>query len=711
MATWLGKTAALAATAGLTGLAAPVWADTLPAFNLYGLPGLIDMPTAEPAPDGTLALTYGYVGGANRGSLSFQLAPRLSGTFRYTGIQDFDHPASVDGVYYDRSFDIRFQIFTETDWRPSVVIGLQDFIGTGIYSGEYLVATKTLAPGLAVTAGLGWGRLGSYGAMTSVGTRSDTILGTGGQPTADRWFRGDVAPFGGISWSPDKRLTVKLEYSSDDYEEERRSSDFDHGMPVNLGLDYRFDNGTQLSLYYAYGSTVGAQLTLPINPKTLGVPGGTESAGLPVKPRAPGSAADLGWTSDLPGTSDSVEAQLARALERENLELQGFRLEPTRATLRVRNDTYGAPAQAIGRTARVMTRLLPASVEEFVIIPSDRGMALSAVTMRRSDLERLEQDAAVDMLARTSFSDAQRIAPPVDLQSHPRFTWSLGPSLSYSTFDPDDPLRVDIGASLRGKLEITPNIVLRGALTKRVFGNLDEIDRESESALPRVRTDYGVFAREGDPSLRTLTLSFYGRPAPQVYSRLTLGYLESMYAGASAEVLWKPVSSRLALGAELNYVERRDFDQQFGLQGNETTDPVSGITRSFPKVNGHVSAYYNFGGGYNGQLDVGRYLAGDTGATLTFSREFVNGWKIGAFATLTDVSADDFGEGSFDKGIMLTIPLAIGTGTPSREGTDVTIRSVQRDGGARLSVPDRLYELVREGHEPDVAASWGRFWR
>ena len=89
----------------------------------------------------------------------------------------------------------------------------------------------------------------------------------------------------------------------------------------------------------------------------------------------------------------------------------------------------------------------------------------------------------------------------------------------------------------------------------------------------------------------------------------------------------------------------------------------------------------------------------------------MNGWKIGAFATLTDVSADDFGEGSFDKGIMLTIPLAIGTGTPSREGTDVTIRSVQRDGGARLSVPDRLYELVREGHEPDVAASWGRFWR
>ncbi|ANT60271.1 hypothetical protein AYJ57_07785 [Salipiger sp. CCB-MM3] len=698
--------------AGATALSSIAWADSVPSFNLYGLPGLIDMPDANMAPDATLALTYGRIGTANRGSLSFQIMPRMIGTFRYTGIGDFDHPASVDGVYYDRSFDLRFQILTESNWRPSVVVGLQDFIGTGIYSGEYIVATKTLYPGLQVTGGLGWGRLASNGGFGGFGERSQEVLGTGGQPTTDRWFRGDIAPFGGISWSPNKRLTYKIEYSSDAYDTESERADFEQNSPINLGLDYHFDGGTQLSLYLAHGTTLGAQVTLPMNPKTLGVPGGIESAPSPVKPRQPADVNDLGWASDLATAEASTEARLAKSLERDNLELQGFRLEPRRATLRLRNDKYGAPAQAIGRAARSMSRVLPASVEEFVIIPSQNGMPTSTVTMRRSDIEALENEAATDMLARTRFGEATSAnTPPMTLDSYPRFRWSLAPYYAYSTFDPEGPLRLDLGASLRGTYEITPNIVLSGSVNKKIFGNLDDISREDESKLPRVRTDYGEFARESDPSIPRLTLGFYGKLAPELYGRLTLGYLEPMYAGASTEVLWKPADSRFALGAEVNYVERRDFDMLFGVQGNETTDPVSGITRSFPHVNGHVSAYYDFGQGYNAQLDVGRYIAGDSGATLTVTREFVNGWRIGAFATKTDVSSEDFGEGSFDKGLFITIPVAIGTGEPSRADSTITLRSVQRDGGAKLNIDDRLYERIRENHEPDVAASWGRFWR
>ncbi|SDH33053.1 YjbH domain-containing protein [Alloyangia pacifica] len=697
--------------AGATALAGAVQADTVPSFNLYGLPGLIDMPDANMAPDATLGMTYGRIGTANRGSVSFQIAPRLIGTFRYTGIEDFDHNASVDGVYYDRSFDLRFQILTEGTWRPSVVLGLQDFIGTGIYSGEYLVATKTVAPGWQVTGGLGWGRLGSYNGFDGFGERSAEVLGTGGQPTTDRWFRGDIAPFGGVAWSPNERLTFKVEYSSDAYDIESEQAGFEHNSPINLGMDYRFAGGTQLSLYYAHGSTLGAQLTYAMNPRTLGVPGGVESAPDPVSPRSPAETADLGWTTDLAAAEASTQARLARSLERERLDLEGFDLEPHRATLRLRNTTYSAPAQAIGRAARVMSRVLPGSVEEFVIVPSENGMPTSAVTLRRSDLEALENEAAVEMLARARFDEAPRDTPAMELAEYPRFLWSLAPSFGYATFDPDGPLRIDLGASLRGEVQFTPNIIFSGSINKKIVGNLDEITRESASELPRVRTDYAEYAREADPRIPRLTLAFYGKPASQFYSRLTVGYLEAMYAGASAELLWKPMDSRLAIGAEINYVERRDYDMLFGLQGNETTDPVTGITRSFPHVNGHVSAYYDFGKGYNAQLDVGRYLAGDTGATLTFTREFVNGWRIGAFATVTDVSADDFGEGSFDKGLIFTIPLSVGTGKPSRNDTTLTIRSVQRDGGARLSVDNRLYERIRENHEPDAAASWGRFWR
>lgn len=706
-----GQVGVLAMTAAGMLLAGSALSQPFPSYNTYGSPGLIDMPTAEMAPDATVALTYGHIAGSNRGSLAFQMTPWLTGTFRYTGIENFDDPSSVDGVYFDRSFDIRMQLLRETRLRPAIAVGLQDFIGTGIYSGEYLVATKTLPKGVKITGGLGWGRLGSYDPIASMGTRPATVLGRGGIPTYDRWFRGDIAPFAGISWAPNDRLTFELEYSSDQYDQETRKSDFEHDSPFNLGMQYRFNNDTQLSLYYAYGNTFGVQLSYPFNPKTLGVPGGAETAGLPVKARAPGSARDLGWTASLEGTEASVKQRLTASLDRDKLDLVGFDLSATRATVQLRNPTYGAPAQAIGRTARAMTRLMPASVEEFVIIPTENGLPMSAVTLQRSDLEALENDAAVEMLARTAITDAYGRGVLPDLEEFPRFTWKLLPYYDYATFDPEAPLRIDLGASLSASWELRPNVVLSGAIKKKVFGNLDTITRESESKLPRVRTDYKEYATEGDPAISRLTLDVYGRPGPDLYSRMTVGYLERMYAGLSGEVLWKPVGSRFALGAELNYIRRRSFDGMLGLEENVTVDPVSGIEREIPDVNGHVSGYYAFGNGFHGQVDVGRYLAGDYGATFTLEREFANGWRLGAFATFTDVSEEDFGEGSFDKGIMLTVPFSIGTAKPSRGSDTFTIRSVQRDGGARLNVSSRLYEQVRTWHEPEVANTWGRFWR
>jgi hypothetical protein len=708
----MGVTSAFLAAAGV------VWAQdarNAPSFNLYGLPGLIDMPTAEVAPEGTLSGTVGQIGDSTRTTLSFQITPRLSGSFRYAGIRNFDHPAATprndpDGRYFDRSFDLRFLLFGEAGLRPAVAIGLRDFVGTGLYGSEYVVATKTLAPGLTVTGGLGWGRLGSVNPIGSTGTRSDAILGTGGNLTADRWFRGDVAAFGGLSYAPSDRLNFKLEYSSDNYGFESTFGRMDRASPWNFGVDYRIADGAQLSLYHAYGTELGAQLTFTLNPRTFGVPGGLETAPLPVQPRAAGAASDLGWTRD-PATPARAKASLKQLAAGEGLTVEGLALEARRATVRLLNPRYGAEAQAIGRTARAMTRALPASVEEFVIVPVVSGMALSAVRLQRSDVEALEHEAAAEMLARTSIVDAYGLAPPPDDGVYPKFTWGISPYLRLSFFDPDNPARVETGLRASADFEVTPNMVLSGSVTKRLAGNLDDIEDPSESGLPRVRTDFYRYNEEGDPALEYLQLALYGRPGPNLYGRFTLGYLERMYAGASAEMLWKPVDSRLALGAEINYVQRRDFDLGFGLQDNVTVDPVSGARREIPNVNGHLSAYYDFGRGFHGQLDVGRYLAGDYGATVSLDKEFANGWSVGAYATQTDVSAEDFGEGSFDKGIRFTIPLASFLGTPSRQENNVTIRSLTRDGGARLSVRGRLYDQVRDYHQPEAAKTWGRFWR
>ena len=152
-------------------LTGTVLAEAVPSFNLYGLPGLVDMPTAEMAPDGTLGFTYGRIGDSHRGTMMFQITPKLIGAFRYSGIDQYTGLGEVGGVYYDRSFDLRYQLWNEGAIRPAVAVGLQDFIGTGAYSAEYVVATKTIAPGLKVTGGLGWGRLATHNPVATFGAR------------------------------------------------------------------------------------------------------------------------------------------------------------------------------------------------------------------------------------------------------------------------------------------------------------------------------------------------------------------------------------------------------------------------------------------------------------------------------------------------------------------------------------------------------------
>jgi hypothetical protein len=97
-----------------------------------------------------------------------------------------------------------------------------------------------------------------------------------------------------------------------------------------------------------------------------------------------------------------------------------------------------------------------------------------------------------------------------------------------------------------------------------------------------------------------------------------------------------------------------------------------------------------------GVLRAGRYLAGDWGATVELGRRFESGIEVGGFATLTDVPFETFGEGSFDRGIYVRVPLEL-LGTASRNVATALIRGVQRDGGQRLMVDSPLWDVTRDG--------------
>lgn len=684
-----------------------------PTLNFQGVPGLVDMPGAHQMPDAEGSITVNAFGSdVQRNIFHFQIGPRLSGVFRYV----YGDNLRNTGAYYDRSFDIRYQLVEESLTWPALAVGLQDFGGTGIYAGEYVVAGKTFGR-LRATAGLGWGRFGSEGGFENplgvfgdrFKNRPETAVNVTqtGQFDADQWFRGDAAFFGGLQYAVGDRLMLSAEYSSDGYDLEEANTGFTRQSPVSVAASYRFDSGLDLTAAWLYGDAIGVQLSYSFNPKTPpGPASGREGQGPVV---AASSAVALGWGGMMGGAArdagagESFEARLRSRLGAQGLRLIALKRSGDVLEVHYRNDRYLAEAEGIGRAARVIAGELPAGVERMILVPRQGELSPSAVTLERADLVALQDDldGSWKSFARAEIDDGR--AYPLSLRTpgaYPRFTYGVdlyaGPTVS----DPDN-FVAESGLRFDALLALAPGLTLDTELRQPLLVNRVEPlpnQPEGESDYPVVRTDGARYDDDTDLELRRLTADYVFRPGEDLFGRVSVGQFEQMYGGASAELLWKPADSRLGLGAEITYARKRQPDDPFGFE-------------DFDATTGFVSAYYDFGEGYLGQLDVGRYLAGDTGATLSLDREFDNGFRLGAYATITDMPTEDFGEGSFDKGIRFSVPVSWLLGYPSQRELATTWRPTTGDGGARVKQANRLYEQVRQGQARELQEDWGSFWR
>lgn len=656
-------------------------------LNAYGMPGLVEMPTAGSLPDAQIAATIAGSSSQRMVTLTFQAAPRLTGAFRYGR---FD--GVVDGILYDRSFDLHYRLRDETGPWPALAIGLRDMVGTAVNSSEYLVATKTLGAGVTATVGLGWGRMGSHGGVANpLGWDTRVMdVGLGGTPDSGAWFHGPMAPFGGLDWQANAKTRLTIEYSSDAHQQEVDRGVVDYRSPINVGLNYAASPGVVVGAQVLHGSMIAANVTLTFNPKTP--PAGGDRSPAPA-PFADGSET----TTDFATLRKTIE----RDLRAEGITLVGLTLTGDTAVLQVENTRHPLVAQMIGRTARVLAADLPANIKIFAIEPTAQGMPVARVSLERDSLQALEYNADQTALglAAATFSPAE-MGADLDLGQTPPFSWGVTPYISLSLFDPESPLRGDVGLQSTAKYAFSPNLSISGAVRLKVAGNAGSSDRASGSVLPHVRSDALLYAQEGASGLENLTVDHFGKIGPELFTHISAGYLEPMFAGVMTEVLWQPVASRLSLGAEVGHVMQRDTDKLFGVQDY-----------NYQVTLGHLSAFYNLNHGYQVQVDAGRYLAGDWGSTLTVSRAFDNGWKVGVFATKTDVSYEDFGEGSFDKGFVITAPLAWITGQHSTTAAHVTLRPILRDGGAQLDIRNRLHDLLQGYGQGTMAATWGTFWR
>jgi hypothetical protein len=675
----------------------------------FGGVGLMQNPTARFADEGTLSFGLSTQKPYNHIYASLQLLPWLETTLRYTEIENrlFGPPGfSGDQTAKDRGVDFKLRLLTETHNRPQLAVGLRDIGGTGLFGSEYVVANKRFE-NVDVSLGMGWGRLGARGdarnPFTVLSDKFETRPGAeagGGSPDFNRWFRGErVALFGGLEWwTPWRGLRVKLEYEGNDYTQEASNNNQEVDSPVNLALLFPLGNHFDVSLGVERGNTFMANLSTHINlQRDRGPPKVGDPIPAPVRVR---NTAEMQARLTL-----AQERELARALEQplreQGYTLRGLTLNRDARSLQLwySQGRYRNHAQAAGRVARVLTQYAPDAVESFTLVDLNGPVETHRITLARADLERVALGTgSVEELRRGSSVTGPRLgyrqAALTDVRAFPEFSWDVTPKLRQHIGGPDGFYFGQLWLRFGGDLQLTPELSLSGALGANVYNNFDDLQARPTGALPRVRSEIVNYLKEGENNVVFLEANYIWSPAPEWYARLSAGLFEEMYGGVAGELLYKPYDQPWALGANLNHVWQREFDQRFDFRDYDVTTAHATLYYELP--------YYDI----LAQVSVGRYLARDLGTTLDFSREFANGVRAGAFATFTNVSSADFGEGRFDKGFYLSLPLDLFFTRSTRQRSSFVFKPLTKDGGQKVRDGQALYGLVEGTERGRIYTDW-----
>jgi len=689
----------------------------------WGTIGLLQTPTARMGEAGEASIGISTTSPYTRVNVMLQPLDWLEFGFRYTDISSEKYgPASLSGSqsYKDKSIDFKVRLLSETAMRPAVALGMRDIGGTGLFSGEYLVANKRTGD-FDWSLGLGWGYLGARGNIDNPLSIISDKFKTRPAPDSNvvnsgtfskAYFRGPMSLFGGVQyqtpWTP---LVLKLEYDGNNYQNEPFHQHFTTRSSFNIGAVYRVSSHIDVSAALERGNRAMLGITLHGKLPDIGTPKVSDPAPLPalmqpvvqpavqpvIQPVAEPvmqpliqQAAPAVAATDWSGTAQALEQQT------------GFRVQSIYrdgSQLIVAFDEIDAfyLADKIDRIAAVLNRDAPPEVRAFRVTLVSRGLPVTGYAIERdtwvrnhaSLLAPVDRQQAVFKMPPAAMPDGP---PPRDMytdiyrQEPKRFTLSVGPAYQQTLGGPNGFVLYQLSLNAYAEARLRRDTWLAGDLNLGLVDNYDKFTYTAPSSLPRVRTYLREYLTTSRFTMPLLQLTHVGALGRDQYYSVYGGYLESMFAGVGGEWLYRPWSSPLAVGVDVNRVQQRDFRQDFAL-------------RDYSVTTGNVTLYWDTGWhGVQVDLSVGQYLAKDRGATLDISRVFRNGVRIGAYATKTNVSSSEFGEGSFDKGIYVTIPFdALFTHSTSGVAA-IRWSPLTRDGGAKLARQFPLYDLTDESN-------------
>ena len=171
-----------------------------------------------------------------------------------------------------------------------------------------------------------------------------------------------------------------------------------------------------------------------------------------------------------------------------------------------------------------------------------------------------------------------------------------------------------------------------------------------------------------------------------------------MFGGYGGEFLYKPYDKNWAIGFDAFRVRQRTYEQRLKFFKD------GGAVDKYETTTGHLTLYFEeprsqvlF------KLSGGKYLAGDSGITVDMSRRFKSGLRMGGFFSLTDISKEEFGEGSFNKWIYFRMPMDLYFpiqaffSNHSRGLIPFGLTPLTRDGAAKLYIGHDLYGVTDQG--------------
>ncbi|PWC13648.1 YjbH domain-containing protein [Brenneria roseae subsp. americana] len=661
----------------------------------FGGTGLLQMPTARMAETGEFSVNYRDNDEYRRYSVSLQLFDWLETTVRYTDIRTRSYSSNVDfsgdQTYKDKAFDLKARLWQESYWLPDVSIGFRDIAGTGLFDSEYLVASKRLGP-FDFTLGMGWGNMAESGNIKnpacslkdSFCQRSDSYKTGGGQFEVKNFFHGPAALFAGIEYqTPWDPLRLKLEYEGNDYSNEAadrgRSEKIKQDSPLNIGMVYRVGDVLDTTLSWQRGNTLMWGFTLRTNFDSL-KPTHLDNAPPVYAPVHDGKGTN--WQ------------QVAKELD----DKAGYReadiyADRHQVTVVAQQDKYRDSDEASLRAATVLANHVPEDVSEYHIVQRSQRLPIASTQVDARAFHQVQQAATPLGQAEPETHRAEPVAEirgQQVLHTEPqRFSYSLEPTLTQSIGGPESFYMYQVALAGSVDYRLTDHWSIGGSASLNLLDNYDKFNYTTPPAdgtsLPRVRTWIREYVTSSDLLLTNLQLTRMDNPAQDWYTQVYGGYLEMMYAGVGSEVLYRPFGKSWALGMDVNYVKQRDWNDVMRMA-------------DYDVVTGHLTAYWElpFVEGALAKVSVGRYLAGDKGVTIDLSRRFDSGIIAGAFATKTDVSSSEYGEGSFTKGFYISIPFDLLFTEPTVKRGAVGWVPLTRDGGQMLQRRNPLYGVTNK---------------